>query len=120
MCCDGTDAMRDKWQCKAPNARTCDYTSSSLEVQTPFGKVDPENLTRFAGQLIRLALGLSGMIALVLVIIGGYGVMTSSGQPDKLNASKETITSALLGVAFIALAVSIFVVIGKIFNLPGL
>lgn len=90
-----------------------------LTIKTPFGTMDPKSLTSVAGQFVTFAIGLAATGALLLLAIGGYGIMTSAGSPDKLNASKETITSALMGIAFIALSVAIIRIIGRILQIPG-
>ncbi len=36
-----------------------------------------------------------------MLIMGGFGLLTSGGNPDKVNAAKGKITSALIGFVII-------------------
>ncbi|MEO0132994.1 MAG: pilin [candidate division WOR-3 bacterium] len=51
------------------------------------------------------------IIGMWLVVINGYRMMTSQGDPNKLQNAKEGLTSAIIGILFIMLAVSILRVI---------
>lgn len=90
-----------------------------LAITTPFGTLDPSNLEKTASSIAGFATGLALIAAIYLLITGGLKVMTSSGQPDKLADGKETITSALIGLAFIALAIALLQIIGGALLLPG-
>lgn len=55
-----------------------------------------------------------GLIAIPLIIINGYKIMTSQGDPAKVNSGKEGLTSAIIGALFILLSLWIMrVVIGN-------
>ena len=47
------------------------------------------------------------IIGIVLIVTCGYSIMTSQGDPMKLKEAKECITSAIMGLIFIVLSVSI-------------
>jgi len=71
--------------------------------------------------ILRLAVGLGGGIALVLMLYGTFIITTSAGIPDKLKAGREIITSAIVGLIFIILSIVIMEFIGvQILGLPGL
>jgi hypothetical protein len=53
----------------------------------------------------------------VLVIIAGYKMVSSQGNPDKLKEAKEMITNAIIGLVFILLSVSILGLVSNVFNL---
>lgn len=44
---------------------------------------------------------LSGLAAFVMLVWGGFGWLTSVGNPSKISEAKERITSALLGLLII-------------------
>ena len=50
----------------------------------------------------------AGLILLIMLIMGGFGLMTSAGNPDKTKAGYGKITNALIG--FLIIFVSYFVV----------
>ena len=43
-------------------------------------------------------------LALLMVVIGGYMWMTSSGSPDKVKQAQGTLTWAIIGLVFIIIA----------------
>ncbi len=75
----------------------------------------------FFGSIIKIAVGLGGGLALVLMLYGVFIVTTSAGIPDKLKEGQEVITSAISGLLFIILSVFLLNLIGiNILGLPGL
>lgn len=67
-----------------------------------------------------VVLSLAGVIALLLIIIAGYRIMTSSGDPEKLKGAKEQLTSAIIGLLFIIFSIVILQIIGvDILRIPG-
>lgn len=71
-------------------------------------------------QLVRIGLGLSGAIALLMILAGGFMLSTSQGDPKKAGEAKELVTSAVMGLLFIIFSVSILQFIGvSVLHLPG-
>lgn len=68
-------------------------------------------VTSVAG-LINVALGFLGVVAVIIILYGGFIWMTSKGAPDKIQKAKLIIISAVIGLAIIlsAYAISRFVV----------
>uniref|UniRef100_A0A831Z0R2 Uncharacterized protein n=1 Tax=candidate division WWE3 bacterium TaxID=2053526 RepID=A0A831Z0R2_UNCKA len=66
----------------------------------------------FAEWFLNLGIGLGILITTLLLVVGGFGVATSAGNPENLEKAKETITSALAGLAFILLSWLILDIIG--------
>ncbi|MFC1756180.1 hypothetical protein ACFLZK_02190 [Patescibacteria group bacterium] len=50
-------------------------------------------------------------ISVVMIIVAGYMYMTSTGQPDKVQAASQKLTSAISGAIFIILSLVILKVI---------
>ena len=71
----------------------------------------------FASNIIGIALPLAGLATVVLLIIAGYMMISSQGNPDKLKEAKEMITNAIIGLVFILLSESILGLISNVFNL---
>ena len=63
-----------------------------------------DNLTGIVISILNIIIGLSGLIAVVFIIIGGIGYMTSAGDAPKLEKAKKTILYAAIGLAICALA----------------
>lgn len=53
------------------------------------------------GDAIRVVLGISGSIALLMFLYGGFTWMTAGGAPEKIETAKNTLTWAGLGLAVI-------------------
>ena len=49
-------------------------------------------------------LGIVGIIALIVIIIGGVQYMTSTGDPGKVKKAKDTILYGIIGLIIVALA----------------
>jgi hypothetical protein len=93
--------------------------SSCAGVWTAIGCVttDPENLL---GTILRVALGLAGGIAFLLILFGGLQIMTSAGNPEQLNAGRELISSAVIGLILILFSIFLLQFIGvNIIGIPG-
>ena len=62
------------------------------------------------GQLINILntiVGSLGIVAVIVVIIGGVLYMTSSGEPGKVKKAKDTILYGIIGLIICALAFAI-------------
>jgi uncharacterized membrane protein len=67
------------------------------------------------------ALGVAGGTAFILIIVAGFLIMTSSGNPLRAKAGKELLTAAIAGLLMIIFSVYILELIGvRILNIPGL
>lgn len=45
-----------------------------------------------------------GILAVIMLIVGGFRFITSSGNPETIKSAKNTITYALIGLVIVALA----------------
>lgn len=89
-------------------------------IPTAIGCIDVSSPEDFVNQILTLALGVGGGIAIILIIIGGVQILTSAGNPEKVKAGKELITSAVSGLLLIVFAVFLLRLIGKdILKIPG-
>lgn len=52
-------------------------------------------------QLLPYILVIAGLVLFILLIIGGFGFLTSGGSPDKMKAAQGKITSAIIGFVII-------------------
>ncbi len=74
----------------------------------------------FIKSVFSLLLGLSGGIAVILIIISGYRLMTSQGNPEQVQGAREMLTSAIVGLLFIIFSFVILQIIGvNILKIPG-
>lgn len=66
-----------------------------------------KDLRETIGAIIRVALGFLGVIAVVVVLIGGFKYMTAGGSDDKVGEAKKWIISGIIGLAIILCAYAI-------------
>jgi len=63
--------------------------------------------------IIRVALGFLGVIAVVIILLGGFKWMTSAGNDDKVKDAKKLIVSGIIGLVIVlsAYAIASFVIV---------
>lgn len=98
---------------RSGNAQTdaCTPSGGGEGVYTALGCI-PTSVTGLANAVLNLALGIAGALAIIFIIIGGFKVATSQGDPDSLQDGKDMITQAIVGLVFILLATTILSIIG--------
>ena len=85
--------------------------NSGLTIQNPLSCDEAtECVQSFLGALIWLA----APIAAVMVLIGGYQILASGGNEEKLRSGKNTIIYATVGYAVILLASAVVAVIRSV------
>ena len=57
------------------------------------------NVENFIRSIITVFAGLAGLVATGFLVAGGFIYITSSGNPERLDRGKNTITYALIGLA---------------------
>lgn len=72
------------------------------------GPVDPRYI---AANIIRIALGILGILFLVLILYAGFLWMTAGGEEDKISKAKKLLSNGVVGLVIIlsAYAISYFV-----------
>lgn len=75
---------------------------------TGLGERDPRNI---AASVIRIILGFLGIVAVVIILLGGFKWMTAGGNEDKVGEAKKLITAGVIGLVIIiaAFAIATFV-----------
>jgi hypothetical protein len=89
-------------------------------INTAIGCIPINNTDEFISFILRWAIGIGGGIAFLLIVLAGFQIMTSSGNPDRLKAGQELMTSAIAGLILLIFSVFILKIIGiDILGLPG-
>jgi hypothetical protein len=72
--------------------------------------------------IVRNAFVLAGVISLVLLVLGGFGVIVGAGSGDtkKLEESKKAITGAVMGLLIVVLSYTIVQIIATVTGLSAL
>lgn len=90
-------------------------------INTALGCIPINSGTAFAEWFLPRLLGVMGGVAFLLMLYGGFLMITSAGNPDKVKAGHETITSAIAGLVFAIFSLFILRLIGiDILQIPGL
>lgn len=93
---------------------------SCTAVNTALGTISTSP-NGFVGSIMGLLLGLSGGVAILLIIAAGFEMVTSQGNPEKVKAARERLTSAIVGLLFTIFSVAILQYIGyNILHIPGI
>jgi len=88
-------------------------------IQTALGGIRTD-VPGFVNRILSFVLGISGGIVLILIISAGYRLMVSSGNPERVQAAREQLTSAVVGLLFIIFSLVILQVITRdIIGIPG-
>lgn len=66
----------------------------------------------FISQLLGWGVGIGGGIAFLMIVLAGFQMVTASGDPKKVQAAKELLTSAIAGLVLIVLSVVLLNFIG--------
>lgn len=128
--CSATQACIQGWGCKEnlPDCNivgACDkpgeYNLGCSEdgCDTAIGRIIPNAKGLIRG-LFAVGLSLSGALAVILIIISGYRLIASQGNPEKVKAAQEQLTAAIIGLLFVVFSIAILETIGvDILGLPG-
>jgi len=80
----------------------------------------PYTRDAFVSTLLTFIVGLSGGVALVIMLIATIQIMTAGGNAEQLKKGKELFTSAVVGLLFLIFSVSLLrIIAGDIIKLPG-
>ncbi len=63
-----------------------------------------QDLEGIFGNVVNAVLGLAGIVLFIMLILGGFSYITSGGDPKKVESARNTLTYAIGGMIFIALA----------------
>lgn len=91
---------------------TCDGGNG---IQTAIGCVDAlakDNGVTFFGQILSWSVGIGGGIAFLLILYAGFMVTSSAGDPTRLKAGQELLTSAISGLILLIFSIFILKFIG--------
>lgn len=65
------------------------------------------DLRAVIGDIIRAVLGFLGVVAIVIILIGGFKWMTAGGSDEKVGDAKKWLISGIIGLAIVLAAYAI-------------
>lgn len=79
--------------------------------ENPFGDSDgiagKGTIGELATAIISILLGLSGIVAVIMIIIGGYQFMTARGNETQSTNGRKTLVNAIIGLAIIIVSYAV-------------
>ena len=94
-------------------AMAAGLSSNDLGIQYGSGTgLGTSDIRTVVAKIINVAMGLLGIVAVVIILIGGFTWMTAGGNEDKVGEAKKWIYSGIIGLAIIltSYAIARFVV----------
>lgn len=81
-------------------------------INTAIGCIPVNNVNNFTGWILGWAIGIGGGIAFLLIVYASFMTITSQGNPERLKAGQELLTSAISGLILLIFSVFILKFIG--------
>ncbi|MBI4058316.1 VWA domain-containing protein [Candidatus Gottesmanbacteria bacterium] len=100
--------------------KCCACYLKNNSVWTGIGCV-PSRPHDFLLSLVKFSISIAGGIAFLLILYAGFMLMTSQGNPEKIQSGKELLYAAITGLLLIVFSIIILKIIGvDILGIPGL
>lgn len=81
-------------------------------IETAIGCIPVSDTNQFMSWILGWAVGVGGGIAFLLIVYASFMIMTSQGDPTRLKAGQELLTSAISGLIMLIFSVFILNFIG--------
>lgn len=72
------------------------------------------DLPKYFGNVLEAMIPLIGFLAFIMVLVGGFKILTSGGDPKGMAGGKQTITLAVAGIALSIISWLILVIIKNV------
>ena len=98
---------------------TPDQISAGTHINTDLGCL-PSTPAGFVSQFYSWGLGLIGLVGLLYLIVGGYYILMSRGNPETLQKGRSYIIYAIIGILLAIFGfVFISIITSNILKIPG-
>ncbi len=89
------------------------------ELAPAFAKYGGLSIGAIISKATEFIFGFAGLALLLMLIAGGFGILTSSGDAKKLASASQRLTYAILGFIIIFVAYWVVQLAAKILGLPN-
>ena len=81
----------------------------NVQATTGLGNTDPREM---AARVVNIMLGFIGIIAVIIILLGGFKWMTAAGNEDQISSGNKIMGAGLVGLVIVlaAYAIAAFVV----------
>ena len=109
-CCDGN--LPSVGGVCGPYSTSTPVPVGGLKINSAIGTIPFDSSTRFFSFILSWAIGIGGGIAFFLIIMASFMITTSAGNPERIKAGQELLTSAIAGLIMLVFSVFILRIIG--------
>lgn len=95
-----------------PNLGNVLCPNGEVGINTAIGCIHINDPNTFLSDILKWAVGVGSGIAFLLMLYAGFMIMTASGNPDRLKAGQELLTSAIAGLILLIFSIFILKFIG--------
>ena len=95
-----------------PGGRSIEYTGKLADFK--FADAD---IGQIINDLVPYIFALAGLALMMVLIWGGFGLMTSAGDPKKMEAARGKLTNAIIGFIIIFMAYWLVQILETIFGI---
>jgi ketopantoate hydroxymethyltransferase len=71
---------------------------TAVQTNTFGGNSDPRTI---AAQIINVIMGFLGLVAVVIILLGGFKWMTAAGAEDKIDEAKKLLSAGVIGLVIV-------------------
>lgn len=96
----------------AADTLTAGCPTDKYYINTAIGCIPFEDMTQITQFFLRWAVGMAGGLALILIVVASYRIMTSQGDPRRMQGGQELLLSAIGGLVMVVLSVYLLRFIG--------
>ncbi len=72
------------------------------------------DLSKYFGNILQAMIPMIGLISFIMVLVGGFKILTSGGDPKGMAGGKQTITMAVAGIVLAILSWLVLVIIKNV------
>lgn len=82
------------------------------ELYTAIGCIPMDTSSNLIAFFLRWSIGIAGGIAVIFILYSAFILITSGGDPKKVQAGRELLTAAIAGLVFLIMSIFVLRVIG--------
>lgn len=95
-------------------------STNTGDLYTAIGCIPFTSENAFARFFLTWGIGIAAGLAFILIIVAAFQIITSSGDPKKLQAGKELLTAAIAGLLLLIFSAFILRIVGvQLLGIPG-
>ena len=89
------------------------FAQSPVYIENP---LKADSLKELGGDIVNGLLTIAGPLLVIMILIGGFQILTAAGDPAKFTTGKKTIMYAAIGFIVIVLANSLIAIFSNLIS----